>query len=55
MMRYNSKMKKGKKKALKKKEALQEKAVLILYGLCTQMPIVCGCVRTLLTSPIDVT
>ena len=35
MMRYKSKMKKGKKKALKKKEARQEKAVLGMYVICT--------------------
>ena len=38
-----------KSQSLEKEEARQEKAVLIVYGLCTQMPIVYGCVRTLLT------
>ena len=39
----------GQKEGPEKEEARQEKAVLIVYGLCTQMLIVYGCVRTLLT------
>ena len=42
MMRFKSKMKKGKKKALKKKEALQEKAVLIVVKIVVEN---CNCGR----------